>query len=76
MDVNWLRQTLKRLPGDMELYIEIDGQLHKLCGKINLTMLTYVTPDDPETEKGEQAIVFKPCKCGENEDHDERIILN
>lgn len=80
MNVSWLRKLLRRLPGDMEVYIMIDGEMHPLCGKSDLTILVYTTPDDPDVDKGEQALTLKPCFCAsdnkEKEDMDERTILN
>lgn len=67
MNVNWLRKLLHRLPGDMELYIEVDGKMYQMCGKVDLTLLTFVTPEEPEIEKGEQVLTFRNCKCGDEE---------
>lgn len=71
MNVNWLRKILHRLPGDMEIFINIDGVMVPLCGKIDLTLLTYHTLEEPDVERGEQALTFKPCKCNNEELQDE-----
>lgn len=71
MNVNWLRKILHRLPGDMEIFINIDGEMIPLCGKIDLTLLTYHTLEEPDVEKGEQALTFKPCECHSDESEDE-----
>jgi hypothetical protein len=64
----------------MELCIEVEGKMYKLCGKVDLSILTYTTPDEPEIEKGEQVLTFKNCTCQEDETEgewmDERTILN
>lgn len=67
MNVNWLRKILHRLPGDMEIFINIDGEMIPLCGKIDLTLLTYHTLEEPDVEKGEQIILLKPCECNDEE---------
>lgn len=77
MNVDWLRKVLRRLPGDMELYIQVDGKMYQMCGKIDLTLLTYVTPEEPDVEKGEQVLTFKNCTCDQDEhETDHRTILN
>lgn len=80
MNVAWLRKLLRRLPGDMEVYIMIDGEMRPLCGKTDLTLLVYNTPEEPDIDKGEQALTLKPCTCNDEdadkEGMDERTILN
>lgn len=78
MNVNWLRKLLHRLPGDMEIFINVDGQMIPLCGKVDITILTYHTLEEPDVEKGEQAIVVRPCTC-EHDEHGEesdKVLLN
>lgn len=67
MNVSWLRKLLHRLPGDMEIFINVDGQMIPLCGKVDITLLTYHTLEEPDIEKGEQALTFKPCECNDEE---------
>lgn len=76
MNVNWLRKILHRLPGDMEIFINIDGELTPLCGKVDISLLTYHTLEEPDVERGEQALTFKPCTCTDEEKEHEKINLN
>lgn len=73
MNVSWLRKLLHRLPGDMEIFIMIDGEMKPLCGIVDITLLTFHTLDEPDVEKGEQALTFRPCTC-ESEEADENEI--
>jgi hypothetical protein len=78
MNVRWLRKLLHRLPGDMEVYIMVDGKMIPLCGKTDLTLLVYNTQDEPDVDKGEQALTLSPCHCHDDdlEEPDERTVLN
>lgn len=78
MNVSWLRKLLHRLPGDMEVYIMVDDKMIPICGKTDLTLLTFTTPDEPDIQKGEQALSLRPCCCQDEEiDEDKnKVLLN
>lgn len=78
MNVGWLRKLLHRLPRDMEVYIMVDGKMHQLCGKVDLTLLTFHTLDEPDIDKGEQALVVRPCTCEQEEinEEEDKMLLN
>lgn len=72
MTVKWLKEVLNKFDNDdAQIFISVSKVYFPLCGKIDKLMIIYETKDEPGIRKGEEALVFFPCECS-NEEEDKR----